>query len=117
MKWAIIVGSLLVVIVGVFVFSVVNDNSNPSGFASCLTESGAKFYGASWCGHCSEQKKAFGDDFKDIHYVECAAGSGQAEACKDAEIRAYPTWVFDDGSKIEGKLSMEKLAQKTGCSL
>jgi thiol-disulfide isomerase/thioredoxin len=26
-------------------------------FAKCLTDNGAKFYGAFWCPHCQAQKK------------------------------------------------------------
>ena len=39
--------------------------------AQCLAERGVKMYGSSSCSHCSNQKKAFGDAFKYITYVEC----------------------------------------------
>ena len=29
--------------------------------AQCLTAKGVKMYGAYWCSHCQNQKKAFGD--------------------------------------------------------
>src|SRR3989344_3569664 len=33
-------------------------------FAQCLTDNGAKMFGAYWCPHCSDQKKMFGSSWK-----------------------------------------------------
>ena len=87
--------------------------------AQCLKDKGAKFYGASWCSHCNTQKEMFGDSQKFLPYVECSTrdGKGQLKACADAEIAGYPTWVFPDGSRQSGSLSLEILSQKTGCPL
>lgn len=86
-------------------------------FAQCLKNNGAVFYGAFWCPHCQAQKAAFGDAQKDLPYVECSTpdGQGQMQVCQDRNIEGYPTWVFADGSRLEGELSFETLAQKTGC--
>ncbi|MGV8084852.1 MAG: protein disulfide isomerase family protein [Candidatus Bilamarchaeum sp.] len=88
-------------------------------FAKCLTEKGAKFYGASWCPHCKEQKEMFGNSMKYVNYIECATpdGSGQTRICSDANIKGYPTWEFVDGSKQSGKLTFEELSAKTNCKL
>ncbi len=42
-----------------------------SALAQCITDSGAKFYGADWCSHCQEQKLMFGNAVKKLPYVEC----------------------------------------------
>lgn len=87
-------------------------------FTQCLADKGALFYGAFWCPHCQAQKKLFGDAQKLLPYVECSTpdGNGQTQICKDKGINSYPTWVFSDGSKVEGEQSLAKLGEKTGCT-
>lgn len=85
--------------------------------ASCIAEKGAKFYGAFWCPHCAEQKRAFGAAQKLLPYVECSTPDtrGQTQACVDAGIESYPTWEFADGSRQSAVITPEKLAEQTGC--
>lgn len=87
-------------------------------FAQCVGDSGATFYGAYWCPHCQAQKKLFNNS-KKLPYVECSTpdGKGQLPICIDKEITGYPTWVFADGSRENGELTFEKLAEKTGCEI
>jgi thiol-disulfide isomerase/thioredoxin len=85
-------------------------------FAKCITDKGAKLYGASWCPHCQSQKELFGNSAKDLPYVECSAPDrSQTKVCADAKIEGYPTWVFTDGSRQSGEMNIDQLAQKTGC--
>lgn len=86
-------------------------------FAQCISDSGAKFYGAFWCAHCQNQKKAFADAAKYLPYVECSEPDGktQKQECKDNNIEGYPTWIFADGSTESGELSFNELSKKTGC--
>lgn len=85
----------------------------PEQLAKELTAQGAKMYGASWCGHCKEQKEAFGEAWKYVTYVECSAPEGeQTPACVAADIQGYPTWIFKDGSRLEGKQSFDVLQAK-----
>ena len=104
-------------IVALFVYATVK-NSNPNGsydtFAGCISENGIKMYGAYWCNHCQNQKKEFGRSFKFVDYIECTQ---KQEECDKASIKGYPTWIFADGSRHEGEISFEKLAEKTGCEL
>jgi len=86
-------------------------------FAQCLTDTGVKMYGASWCGHCSSQKNDFGESWQYIDYVECSSSTGQAPECAAAGIRGYPTWVFPGGEKLSGHRSFEELSAKSGCAL
>lgn len=107
----------------VIVVSTKNSDPNKGSefipFAQCLKDAGAKFYGAYWCPHCREQKIAFGKAASFLPYVECAnaSGDGQTEACTTQKIERYPTWIFKNGERVEGKLSMEILSQKTSCPL
>lgn len=71
---------------------------DPAGLAAHLTATGARFYGASWCPHCQQQKALFGDAAEALPYVECSPhggpGTPQATACLAAEITSYPTWII-----------------------
>jgi hypothetical protein len=89
------------------------------GFAQCLADKGAKFYGAFWCPHCAEQKTYFGRSAKKLPYVECSTpdGRGQTEECTSLGIASYPTWEFATGTRVTGKLSLEQLAERTSCPL
>lgn len=89
------------------------------GFAQCLKDSGAKFYGAFWCPHCQNQKTMFGKSAKLLPYIECSTpdGRGQLQICKDEKVEGYPTWEFADGSRQSGEVPLSILAEKTGCAL
>jgi glutaredoxin len=83
------------------------------GLAEHLTKSDAKFYGASWCPHCMEQKKLFGSSVKRIPYIECSPAGPQgplAEICKEKNIQSYPTWIIN-GQRTTGVLPLDTLAQ------
>ncbi len=107
------------------VLAVTTTNNNSKGnnslesFASCLTEKGVKMYGAYWCSHCKEQKDMFGSAVGKIAYVECAVPDdtrAQTQACKDANIKGYPTWEIN-GQQYPGVQSFETLSKLTGCKL
>ncbi|MEI6581061.1 MAG: hypothetical protein WCO07_02720 [bacterium] len=88
-------------------------------FATCLKDKGAVFYGAFWCVHCQAEKKLFGSSEKLLPYVECSTpdGQGQTQICKDKKIEGYPTWIFADGSMLNGEIPLSTLAEKTSCVL
>jgi len=90
-----------------------------TSFAQCIADSGSTFYGAFWCGHCQNQKAAFGGAQNLLPYVECSTpdGRGQLEVCAEAEIISYPTWEFPDGSRRSGEVPLQTLAEATGCEL
>ena len=115
---------IIVLVIGFFVFRgitgfAVSDGKNYDNFAKCLTEKGAKMYGASWCSHCQNQKKNFGSSWRYVSYIECAlpTGNGQTKECQIVGIDGYPTWVFSDGRKVPGEVSFQQLSQITGCQL
>jgi uncharacterized membrane protein/glutaredoxin len=85
--------------------------------AEHLTKTGARFYGASWCPHCQQQKRIFGSAAARLPYIECSPGGRQgsptAKACLDAGVRSYPTW-FINGEKIEEVVGIQQLKDKSG---
>ena len=87
-------------------------DGSPESLAKCLKASGAKFYGSISCGYCTKQKAMFGNAASDLPYIECTQNQ---KACQDAGITGYPTWVFKDGTKKTGALSLESLKQFAGC--
>jgi hypothetical protein len=88
-------------------------------FAKCLSQSGAKMYGAYWCPHCEDQKQMFGNSWQYVKYIECSLPNrgGQNEVCDQADIKAYPTWEFGDGSRQTGTLTPLQLSQLSHCTL
>lgn len=88
-------------------------------FAKCLKDKGETFYGAFWCPHCQSEKALFGKSAKYLPYIECSTpdGNGQLQECRDANIQVYPTWKFHDGTTEEGELTLQELADKSGCAL
>ena len=91
--------------------------SLPSGkydnFAKCLSSKGVKMYGASWCGHCANQKAMFGDSFRYVTYVECT--TNQAD-CTAAGVQGYPTWIVN-GKAYPGEQTLQSLSTLSGCPL
>jgi hypothetical protein len=87
--------------------------------AQCLTEKGAKFYGAFWCPHCQAQKQMFGNSAKLLPYVECSEADKktQTHVCIENQIQSYPTWILADGTRITGEQQPAVLAEKTGCPM
>jgi uncharacterized membrane protein len=87
------------------------------GLAMRLTESGATFYGASWCPHCREQKAMFGASVVRLPYVECSPNGPQgplAPSCISARVLTSPTWVFASGVRVTGVLTTQQLADRVG---
>jgi len=85
--------------------------------ANCLTDNGAKMYGAYWCSHCQAQKRDFGEAVELMPFVECASPDSdeQAPECSDAGITNYPTWEFADGGLIMGRVPLPQLAERAQC--
>jgi hypothetical protein len=118
-----VVGVICVIAAGAVAYTkkygTVSTPSVYDSFAQCLTQKGAKFYGAFWCPHCQNQKKMFGSAATYLPYVECSTpdGQGQMQECADAKIKSYPTWVFADGAVESGEVTLQTLAARTSCEL
>ena len=111
----------LIVVIGLLVYAsrVSGGPGKLDGFAQCLKEKGALFYGAFWCSHCQNQKAIFGSSKKYLPYIECSTpdGRGQLPICAANKIASFPTWVFPDMSTTTGEIPLAILSEKTGCPL
>ncbi len=117
------IGLVVLIIGGLVVVRNTTDGgasrvSKYDDFAQCLTDAGAKFYGAYWCPHCADQK-ALLDKSTKLPYVECSTpdGKAQTQICIDEKIQGYPTWKFADGEVIDRVMQLSELSEKTSCAL
>lgn len=87
--------------------------------ATCISESGAKYYGAFWCPNCKNQEALFGRSAKLLPRIECSTpdSKGQLAVCQEAGITGYPTWDFADGTRTSGVQSLADLSAATNCPL
>jgi uncharacterized membrane protein len=114
-------GFLLVLVVhfhyaGIWGNTAQSSNPGLRALADHLTKTDAKFYGASWCPHCQDQKKMFGADADRLPYVECSPRgprTPQAAVCRNMNIQGYPTWIIN-GRRFAGLLTPEELAKHSG---
>lgn len=119
-KWLAVAVAFAVVAWAIYYFMIYRKPvSALDGFAKCLTAKGTKMYGAWWCPHCKDQKEMFGNAFQYVNYIECSppGEKTQNEVCKQAGLKGYPTWQFADGTRADGTVHLEALAEKTGCKL
>ncbi|MDP2664391.1 MAG: protein disulfide isomerase family protein [bacterium] len=117
MKNVIIIAAIGAAIAGVG-FLVINPGQQVAAaldsFAQCLADEKVTMYGADWCPHCQNEKKAFGDSFRLVPYVECPQNP---KLCLDKGIEGYPTWIFPDGKRLEGEQGIVVLSKESGCVL
>jgi len=113
------VASLAFVVLVVWLIATPGKPGKLDSFATCIKDSGAKFYGAFWCPHCRNQKAMFGKSAKRLPYIECSTpdGKAQLDVCKKAGVEGYPTWEFPDGTRLSGEVTLETLGEKTQCEL
>ena len=83
-----------------------------------LSRIGARFYGAWTCPACVRQMELFGKQAAVlVPYVECRMPEQrpkEAAACREAEVRAYPTWLLPSGQRREGVQSISELSRWSG---
>ncbi|MDP3699105.1 MAG: hypothetical protein Q8R47_05970 [Nanoarchaeota archaeon] len=111
--------AVMVALLGIWLYSTLDNPGKYDALAQCIGEKGATFYGAFWCPHCGQQKQLFGKSAKLLPYIECSTpdGRGQTAICISKKIDGYPTWEFADGSRMSAIMSPQQLADKVGCSL
>src|SRR3989338_2497147 len=106
---------MTVILIFFIVFNITGNTtkvqSKYNRFAKCLTDNGVKMYGAYWCQHCANQKQMFENSWQYINYIECSLPNkaGQTQLCNQADIKAYPTWEFQDGKRLERELTFAQL--------
>lgn len=76
-------------------------------------------YGSYQCSACKYQKDIFGSSFQYVNYVECGplGAPPTNEACIQAGIESYPTWIINDTKHIIGVQQPSELSDITGCPL
>lgn len=87
------------------------ETDKTSQLAQCLTERGVVMYGTNYCGHCTNQKKMFGDAFQYVTYVECTE---QQSLCQQKGITSVPVWEID-GEYYLGEKPLQILASLSDC--
>lgn len=119
----IIIGILIIlgIITAILFFPRESKSETFDAFAQCLAQKKITMYGADWCPHCENEKKAFGDSFRFVPYVECPNDPKQ---CLAAGINGYPTWIFpasltngQSEKRLVGEQGIKKLSEESGCSL
>ena len=79
-----------------------------------LSRIGARFYGAWTCPACVRNIELLGKQSAGlVPYVECRMPKQrplEAAACREAQVRAYPTWLLPDGQRREGVQSLDELS-------
>lgn len=82
-------GCFIIIAAFSYVFFVDAKKPGPyDEFAQCITDSGAKFYGAYWCPHCQAQKAEFGKSASKLPYVECDTLTADEKKVAQAQIQA-----------------------------
>lgn len=88
------------------------------GLAQAIADSEATFYGAGWCPHCTLQKEMFEDGASLLPFVEVTNPDRSLNDIGTANnITFLPTWVFTDGTRIEGVTSIQTLAAAAGVTI
>lgn len=114
----ILLAVLILLVVGNFIYKTYKQNKIDN-LVSCLKQKNVIFYGASWCPHCAEQKRIFGNSAKNLTYFECSnkETEPQKEDCNKVGIKKYPTWIFDGKKKIEGVANLGTLSREASCGI
>ncbi len=113
--WIVVTIAVIGALIAFLVFEA-NKPGKYDSFAQCITNSGAKFYGAWWCPHCAAQKALFGKSAKLLPYNECQTKDQKQNAlCNGLNITGYPTWIFADGTRAMGEQTFAQLGAATNC--
>ncbi|QDV67387.1 Putative peptidyl-prolyl cis-trans isomerase [Rosistilla carotiformis] len=87
-------------------------------FAKALSDGGVVFFGAAWCPNCTDQKELFEDGQNYLPFVEVTNPDHSLNATGTAEgISSFPTWRFQDGTEVEGVLSLADISQRSGIAI
>ncbi|WP_442485021.1 peptidylprolyl isomerase [Aeoliella sp. SH292] len=83
--------------------------------AQALNDAGAKFFGAAWCPFCTAQKEMFEDGGQLLPFVEVTSPDRTLTALGETlGIDTFPTWIFANGTRLEGIQSLQVLAAAAG---
>lgn len=121
-KWVIAIGIVYLITLGLFnVNFFAKEKKDYTDLAKCLTEKGLREYGSYVCASCKAEKKALGDAFQFIDYVEChpRGPNPQVDLCLEKDIDHTPTWILEpngvEQKRVDGFQGPENLAKFAGC--
>lgn len=112
----VVVGVLHLHYSGIFSAAAGPEDPRLKALAVHLSDTGATFYGASWCHRCKEQKDLFGPSAQRLPYVECSPSGPngpQSATCMSKNITSYPTWIVRD-RRYTGLQTPRELADASG---
>lgn len=88
------------------------------GFAQALAAANAQFFGADWCPECTAQKELFEDGSQFLPFIEVTNPDRSLNTVGATNnISSFPTWVFDDGTRVEGVQTLEELSSLSGVAI
>jgi cyclophilin family peptidyl-prolyl cis-trans isomerase len=91
---------------------------NLVGFAQALADSGTQFFGAAWCPACTAQKEAFEDGAQFLPFVEVTNPDRSINQIGlDNNITVFPTWIFPNGSRLEGQQTLQTISDRSGVAI
>jgi len=110
---------------GVFARSYEDDEATePSlapdlaAFAEQLAASNTRLFGAAWNADSTAQKELFEDGGQFLPFTE-VTNSDQTpnQEAADFNITIFPTWIFPDGTRLEGVQSLQTLSARSGVAI
>jgi len=74
-------------------------------------------YGIGWCPYSRKQQQMFGDQLKDVNFVDCGVKDSNEmnEFCQSKGIRGFPSWEFEGNRIVPGFQPYERLRLLAGC--
>jgi len=83
----------------------------------CLKDQKATLYGIGWCPYSRKQQQMFGDQLKDVNFVDCGVKDSNEmnEFCQSKGIRGFPSWEFEGNRIVPGFQPYERLRLLAGC--
>jgi hypothetical protein len=83
------------------------------GFAQCLADQNATLYVVDWSPHSDDQLDEIGDVADEVNVVNC---EDNRDECNQANITMYPTWTFNEDTRVEGYRTTTSLSQTLSCN-
>jgi glutaredoxin len=120
MRTTILYSVLAIIFISVVAYGI--NSANTPGeldeYAQCIADSGAVFYGTTWCPYCQQQKQMFGKSQKYLPYVECSGtgGRGISQQCANLGITTVPMWIYNE-TEYPGMQQLDTLSNITGCDI
>lgn len=82
-------------------------------FVEQLVAQGARLYGADWHAATTEQRQMFDDAMAQLPYTDVTTRDRRLNAvASEHQIEVLPTWIFADGTRLEGVQPLETIAEK-----